>query len=550
VTADTLLDAGASLLRPFGVAPRQYRLLVRLFHTLGERHELSGNIGMDRQALRLTTLTLVLPGGLLALFAFSSGPLARLDLTVLVVSSFVLFMLLTIEAANSFLNPSEIAALASKPIDGRTYFAAKFTYLIAIALRAELALNGPASVVALTRADTRWFYPLTHMAAACGLGIFIALVVCALCGLLFRFLPASRIRAASLWLQLAMTMVPLVANVAQRPARRWLAGMAPHAAGIDWSGLPLTWFHALAMAGHEHEPLLKIGWSLAAGAAASTALITLGIHSLSAGYMTRIVGVLRSSPARRRRRAHRLRWPGRVVAKLTGGPAGRAGCGFAWCMMRRDWQFRRAILPMTPLLLFIVVPIAISGHTRSPFTGVPTGVSLLPEILPFLTFGACLALSYSDHYRGAWIFNTIPAASLRAFVRGMYLAVWLPLFALPVTLATLYFAAHWGVVDAMLFGGYGIAVASLLFGLQLFLIETLPFTHAPRADRPVVMIPLMLFGPVAIGLAWYVQARLLFSSRPLTLAAVPLFAALAIVVGRNGLAQLEARGRRHVATLS
>jgi hypothetical protein len=549
VTAVTILDAGSSLLRPLGVEPRQYRELVRLFRRLGERKELAGNIGMDRHAMQLTTLSLLVPGGFLALFAFSRAPLASLDLTLLAASSFVLLMLLTIEAANSFLNPSEITALAAQPIRGGTYFAAKFTYLIAIVLRAELALNGPASLIALTKPDARWFYPLTHMTAAFGLGIFIALVVCALCGVLFRILPAWRIRGAALWMQLGLTVAPLALNFAQRPMRRWLARMEPGAQMVDWSFLPLTWFHALAMTGHRHDSLLRAGWPLAIGAVASFALVVFGIRSLSVGYMTRIVSVLRSGRTRSGRRAAGASWLGRLAGVITGRPSGRAGFEFVSRVMRRDWQFRRAIVPMVPLLLVIVVPLAISGRIRSPFAGPMTGVGLLPEIIPFVTLSVCIALSYSDHFRGAWIFTTAPGGGLHVFVRGVYLAVWLPFIAVPLTVCFTYFLWHWGLVDAALFTAYGLAVASFLFGLQLFLIETLPFSHAPRADRPAVMLPVIMFGPVAMAVAWFLQGLVLFPHRWLTLAATTVFAGLAVVIARNGLRQLETRIESTLAAL-
>jgi hypothetical protein len=540
MTVDALVGTASSLLRPFGVQPRQYQQLVGLFRTLGERQELSGNIGMDRHAMQLTTLSLVLPGGFLALLAFGRGSLASFDLTVLTVSSFVLFMLLTIEAANSFLNPSEVTALAARPITGATYFAAKFTYLIGIVLRAQLALNGPAALAALTKADARWFYPITHMTAAFTLGFFVAFVVCAVCGLLFRVLPAWRVRGAALWMQLIVTMVPLGVNTLQRPARRWLSHLQPNVSGIDWSFLPTTWFHALAMAGHRHEPILTLGWPFAIGALSSAALVVFGVRALSVGYLARVTAVLRNTRARRGRRVPQS-LTGRFVGLVTGRPSGRAGFEFVTRLMRRDWQFRRAILPMLPLVLVLVVPIAISGRIRSPFSGAMTGVGLLPEMIPIVTFFVCFSVSYSDHFRGAWIFTTTPRGALPSFLRGVYLSIWLPYIVLPLTMPSLYFAWHWGVADAALFTAYGIAVASFIFGLQLFLIETLPFAHAPKANRPAVLLPLVMFGPVAMGIAWFVQGLLLFRSRAFTVMATIIFGTLAVVVARNGLQLLESR---------
>ena len=107
----------------------------------------------------------------------------------------------------------------------------------------------------------------------------------------------------------------------------------------------------------------------------------------------------------------------------------------------------------------------------------------MPVGLSFVTLSICLMLAYSDHYRGRWIFVITPAIGLRGFLRGVYWSIWLPFLALPFGVAMIIFTPRWGLADAALFAGYGLAVASLLFGLQLLLVEALPFTSAPKAER-------------------------------------------------------------------
>ena len=75
--------AGRTLLAAVGVQPRQYQVLVDLFGTLGERKELLGNLGMDRHAMNLTSLGLLIPGGFVALFAFGGGSLATFNMITL-----------------------------------------------------------------------------------------------------------------------------------------------------------------------------------------------------------------------------------------------------------------------------------------------------------------------------------------------------------------------------------------------------------------------------------------------------------------------------------
>ena len=538
--------AGRRALTTLGVSPRQYQLLVDLFGALGERKELFGNLGMDRHALQLTTLMLVIPGGFLSLLAFGSMSLATYNLITLGVSSLVLFLLLVLEASNSFLNPAEVSVLAHRPISGATYFAAKFSYLIAVVIRAEAALNGPAALTGLIKAEARWFYPLTHMAAACLAGVFLALIACALFGVLFRLVPKSRLRSAALWVQLVITTGPLAINFGLRPLRRLLTPLLPTSTGIDWSFVPLTWFNALALVG-QGGGAASLGWPAVIGGITSAGFIGYGVRALSAGYMARIVGVMRATRGRRAWRA-RSSAPGRLVRLLTGQPSGHAAAEFVWRLMRRDWQFRRAAIQLVLPLLLFGPAVFISGRDGSPFEpGRTPIVGLLPEIVPLHTLTFCLVLSFSDHFKGAWVFGTASAAALRGYVRGIYCALWLPFIALPFAASLLYFSWHWGVGDAALFSTYGLAVASFLFGFELLLIGGLPFGRPPKPEQPHLTVMLMAVVGAVLGLAWFVQGHLIFRARWTTAIATLVFVYGAVLSARLGLQRLDRKVQQDLA---
>jgi hypothetical protein len=529
------------MLAAVGVHPQQYQVLVDLFGTLGERKELLGNLGMDRHAMNLTSLGLLIPGAILALFAFGSGSLATFNIITLAMSSVMLSMLLVLEASNSFLNPAEVAVLAHRPIAGSTYFVAKLTYLVLVVLRATIALNGPAALAGLVKPEARWFYPVTHFVAACAAGLFLALVTCAVLGLLFRIVPASRVRSAALWVQLVVSMLPL-ANVARRPIGNLVAAIAPRASGVDWSFVPITWFNAIAMMG-QGGGRVSLRWPAAVSMIVSAIFIGFGVRSLSAGYMTRIVGVMRS-------RGKRWRVPlrgsplGRLVRTLTGRPSGQAAAGFMSCMMRRDWQFRRGVIPVA-VPLFVMAPIMLrTGVGAAPFgPGRFSVVGLLPVLLTIVTLVICLVISYSDHYRGAWIFVVAPKIGMRAFVRGVYWSLWLPFLALPFVVVMMVFSAYWGVVDAALFTAYGLAVASFLLSLQVLVVDALPFTSAPSAERAAGIVSFILFGPIAGGIAWVLQAQFIFRSRWTTAVAALVFAWAAKVTADYTLRLLDVKAR-------
>jgi hypothetical protein len=541
--------AGRTLLAAVGVQPRQYQVLVDLFGTLGERKELLGNLGMDPHAMNITSLGLLIPGGLVALFAFGGGSLAAFNMITLALSSLVLFMLLVMEASNSFLNPAEVAVLAHRPIAGATYFAAKLTYLVLVVLRATAALNGPAALAGLVKPEARWFYPFTHFIAACAAGLFLALVACALFGLLFRIVPVSRVRSAALWVQLVVSMLPLGFNLARPSLRILVNTIAPRATGVDWSFVPLTWFNAIALAG-QGGGQMSLGWPAVVSMTVSAVFIGFGVRSLSAGYMTRIVGVMRSSGRRSR---GPLRWSpaGRIVRAMSGRPSGQAALGFVTCMMRRDWQFRRGIIPVALPLLLLAPVMMRTGIDMAPFgAGRLSVIGLLPVVLSLVTLIMCQMLAYSDHYRGAWVFVIAPKIGLRGFVRGVYWSLWLPFLALPFGVVMIVCSAYWGVADAALFAGYGLAVASLMFGLQLMLVEALPFTSAPSAERSAAIVSFIMFGPVAAGIAWLVQGQFIFRSRWTTALAALVFAWAAKVTGEYSLRLLEIKAHHTLGVLN
>ena len=210
-------------------------------------------------------------------------------------------------------------------------------------------------------------------------------------------------------------------------------------------------------------------------------------------------------------------------------------------MMRRDWQFRRAVLPLGAMLLFVLPAILRTALEKSPFNGAPVAVGLLPELLPLGVFLMVSVLAYSDHFRGAWVFATASRDGRRGFVRGVYWSLWLPFLALPFGAMAVVFSRTWGIIDATLFAAYGLSVASALLAVQMFFVEGLPFARPPRPERLHILLPFLLLGPIVLGIAWFVQGRFIFHSRVITLAASVMCATAAVVIARLTLAGLDAR---------
>jgi hypothetical protein len=538
---------GRAWLAACGVNPHQFRLLVDLFAALGDRKELFGNIAMDRHALQLGTLTLLLPAAMLALVGFAPMSLVAYETLVLTVSALLVMLLVMTEAANSFLNPGEVSVLAHRPIGGATYLAAKLYYLLALVVRTVMVLTAPAAIVGAFKTGARWYFPITHLTAALLTGLLLALVVCALFGALTRLVPTPRLRGAALWLQLLVTLLPLLASQLGQAARPLIRLVSPVTGAVDWSFFPGRWLLDLALLG-QNADRAAINWLLAAvGGTCTLGFVVFGLRALSFGYMTRIVAVTRS--VSRRTTRHRRSWLALGIGRVTGSVVGRAGAEFVLRMMPRDWQFRRN-MTQGVVSFVLLLPLVWRGlHSPSPFSGSPaSAMAILPEFLGILLLLVCSTIGFSDQYKAAWIIRQTAPGRVRSFIRGAMLLLWLVFGALPILVVCALLIPAWGGLDALLFGLFGLAVTALLFALQIFFVDGLPFGSPPRASRNFMIFPMLLFGPAALGAAWFLQARLLFQSRGWTAVATVVIGGLAFAVARRTTAVLAWRARRFDGT--
>jgi hypothetical protein len=208
-------------------------------------------------------------------------------------------------------------------------------------------------------------------------------------------------------------------------------------------------------------------------------------------------------------------------------------------MMRSDWQFRRTVIPaIIQALLFPLIAV-VRGLGHSPFdAGAPTIAQFLPHLGGIVGLPLCGMLAYSDQHRASWIFLTAPLESLRSFARGVFWAIWVPVSALPLMMFPLC-AWYWGIRDALLFLGYSLTVGSLYLGVEIFLLEGLPFGNAPRAGKASMAGPLIIVAFIAAAVIVGLQWVFIFKSRFVTLSAGLLFGGMAFAVSQLSLHYLE-----------
>ena len=501
------------LLRRMGIDPKRYWLLMDLFGQLSDRREMLNQLGRDSSTLQVFSWVYF------ALMSFFGLVFALMGMAVgayfwfmMAITAFFLLGILISETSNSLVNPIEGLILAHQPIDGATYTAAKLSHLVRILLYLVPGLSVGPALAGLLLKDAPWFYPLLHLAAAFAAGIVMALLCCAVFGWLIRFVPPRRLKAAG---QVA-EVTPWAGYLLMQVNRRWLTRLRIGA----W--LPVS-------------PQLRLALLAALGLAALAAVV-LGLRSLSGDYLVRVSSIAHGSSSAKAK-PRRSRWSG-LVARFFGGPPARAAFEYVPRMMRRDWQFRRQLIP-------IVVPLAIplvflfQALRTSPFSGKFTAAHLLPHAFGLVFYSICAAIAYGSDYQGAWVFLLAPSRALGGFARGVHAALWIRLVVIPHAVLLPALAWFWGIRDAALFAAFSAAAASLYLGIELRSIDATPFTKQPVvASNPYAFL-ILAAGVMIIAVAVALQYFLLFRS-PLAVAMATVgIGAAAYAATRSSLGSLE-----------
>ena len=281
-----------------GLDPHQFVLFLRLLRTLSERREFMGNLGVDRFALSLMAASAaVFMGVPMGLFALAQPPVAVFLLINLAAVSGLLLLLVLQEAANTLFNPVEVSVLAHQPVDPPTLVAARITHVLVIVWYLVPALTLPAALCGLMLKEARWTYPLTHFGAGLLTGLFVAFLVCAFYGWLFRFVPASRLKSVTLWLQVlvfgSLPAMGALIGAGMKSLRNLSLGLT------GWSWMPLVWFVAIGLLGSRGAPP-SMSWQGLLAIALTTVVIWLGLRSFSGSYLQESADMIRGSSRLRR----------------------------------------------------------------------------------------------------------------------------------------------------------------------------------------------------------------------------------------------------------
>jgi len=513
------------LLVSLGIEPRRFWLLCDLFGALSDRGEMMDQLGRNGVGLKGAALLYLVIASLLSLAQLATGvDVWRYFGTFIGMTAFLLVTVLLSETGNSLVNPTEGLILAHQPVNGATYTAAKLTHLARIILYLVPALNGIPAVLGIFVKGARWFYPLLHIPVSLVVGLVAALMCCAAYGWLIRFIPANRLKAAG---QLAGTIPFLFfafsGSVMKAISRLRMPAWIPASDEARWAA------------------------AIVAGLA-SCIVVALGLRSLSADYLIRVSSLTRggSSAGAGLRRS----LIGSVIERFFGGQAGRAGFAFVSRMMLRDWHFRRQLFPLVIPLVVFIAPAATKGRPANPFTGEFTWIHVVPHVFGILLFFVCQMLHWGADYKGAWIFHLAPSRTFFNFARGVHGLLWIVILLIPHTLVLALLTWAWGFQASALFTAYSIAISSVYAGLELRLIDGVPFSRQLDTAAGATMFPLMMLGGFVISIVVAFQHFLLFRSTAAVAAFTVAAGFAAFYVTRSSLRAFELTMRHNLSLQS
>jgi hypothetical protein len=297
-------------------------------------------------------------------------------------------------------------------------------------------------------------------------------------------------------------------------------------------------------------PLAAIpAWLLGSGALLAAILIVgSGLRTLSGDYLIRVSSMVHGSSDSKTR----VSWSplGAIVRRVFGGQGGRAGFDYMKRMILRDWQFRRQLMQLLPMLAFMGIGLFRAG-LASPFNPSFTATHFIPHIVGFIIFTSAFAMPFGNDYQGAWLFSLAPHRALGRFAQGVHASLWLGWIVVPNVALFAPFAWRWGFADATAFTIYSICVASVYLAFSMRNIDGIPFgkqigAKALQGNASMLrMIIFIFFALVAVGFQY-----LLFRSASAVYAATALIGIGAYFATRRAVTNLRVAMIHHLSTMS
>ncbi|HEX5011145.1 MAG TPA: hypothetical protein VFY71_12165 [Planctomycetota bacterium] len=435
-------------------------------------------------------------------------------------------------------DPTDIGVLASRPVSGRTLFAARLAHVCVYLLLSCACLSCfPMFLGCLAYP----FWAVLLVVPACVL--LSALLTLGLVALFYalalRLAGPARFQRVVFAVQIAVTVVLMGGLQVALPLLRGshLGELYTERPALRLLVPPLHFGGLFRLVLGEAGP----GDGRLAAAALLGPLLALAASVLVAGrhFVAGVAGALVPKAARG------VRWPASRLsawgARLARSREEHAAFDFALAISRRDRVFLRQVVPGLMGTGLVGLSLLLPGRLDKNAAGALSFI--LPLGIYFLAINAPMLLEtarYSEHWSARWLFAALPVSSPRALLRGGTLALLLGWVA-PVVVAVsalIMLLSGWAALPDLLPALVGCALLALL---PLPALELrVPFTDAPRPndyDMRNIGVFLLLSGLVIATGGAHALLRWLNPWAPLAVAAL---AALLLPRAVRGLDRLTA----------
>lgn len=482
-----------------GVDFAQWRALTRAYLLMdmrraGGAHRRGARSGFGAWPFTGLLIVTALTGAVLAALsaALEDAFTAAVILTTYVALNTAL--LLFLDFTGIVVSPDDYGVLGPRPIDSRTYFAARLASLLVYVLLMTFVLAAlPAVAIAWAHGAGLPGFAATVVAALLCSACATVIVIAAYAALLTVVHPRRLSRALS-YLQLFSMMLFLGGYGLVLGALEDARVREFSLAGAGWIWLdPAAWFAAfvpIAAGAAGRAEILAGGAALAVTAAC----VPLAAGRLSLGYAERLAELSAAPEPAARRRSARLpgfsRGEAHAVALLI-----RA-------QFRYDNRFRLAILSIVPLTAFYLFLGLDEGALADPFSDAYEGSpGPLYFTLVFLPMTLHTSLHTSESWRAAWVFFATPADPARLIVAAKNFVATFFLGGYLLLLAALWSVFYDRIWHAFLHAAVIGLLAHVLLQAAGLLRPALPFAAEPRkAERSSHFFALFLVGGLISGM--------------------------------------------------
>lgn len=471
--------------RMFGADPMQWRALVHA-SLLSDLRHLRGVGGQMGQAgvssIVGAFLTQFVYGGLCALFIVTMPDVFLSSTLYIVLLASTLGLALLVDFTGIVLSPDDHAILAHRPVDGRTFFAARLTSVVAY----MWLLTAPFALLPTIAYLVKWSggslaAAVASLAAALMTATLVPLIAIVLFISLMRMIPPDRLQRGLGYVQFSLSFLFVGGFFLYSRSLRQLGQLQIAKTGLAYLN-PATWLVAWI------ELADGRGTTLDASVALLPILVGGVLVGVARGRLSLAYAEQLGATVSERRTAGGGRLP---LQTLVAGPAHHAVSMLARAQFRTDQKFRLGVLGILPLTVIYLL----AGF-------VETGRSDVFQQEPVLVYYAVLFfpamlrqfLVHSESWRASWVFHVAPmpfdelVVGLKNTVVTRFLVPYLV-----VVLALLQWNAPRPWLHLIVHGLVLGLLSHAVLVVDLWLNPSLPFSQPTRQGvRSFALLVLML----------------------------------------------------------